>query len=333
MATTTRLLMRASNHPKFNSLDSESSSSSSSSSSGLRCLAARGGDSEYQKKSWVVQNGNGDGIKKLQMGSTTTTTTSSNTTHHEKVKPSMAAAAAASGSLILTTSERNQRINSIDGSAILDLVSSVSSHVNNALLLLFTDGPKRTTSKQNIQMFIERAIIDCRFFTLFAVAGSLLASVLCFVEGCFIVVESYIQYFHNLSYKADQGHVMHLLIEAIDMFLVGTAMLIFGFGLYTMFVGSKSVKEKGPWLAGSNLFGLFYMKGLPTWVGMKSVSQAKSKLGHALMMLLQVGVLERFKSVPLVTGADLACFAGTLLISSACIFLLSKLSVSNVQDT
>ncbi|PON36241.1 hypothetical protein PanWU01x14_330010 [Parasponia andersonii] len=334
MATTTRLLMRASNHPKFNSLDSDSPSSSSS-SSGLRCLAAKGGDSEYQKKSWVVQNGIGDGIKKLQMGSTTTTTTtatttSSNTTHHEKVKPSMAVAAAAtSGSSILITSEPYQRINNIDGSAILDLVSSVSNNVNNALLLL----SKRTTSKRNIQMFIERAIIDCRFFTLFAVGGSLLASVLCFVEGCFIVVESYIQYFHNLSHKADQGHVMHLLIEAIDMFLVGTAMLIFGFGLYTMFVGSKSVKEKGPWLAGSNLFGLFYMKGLPTWVGMRSVSQAKSKLGHALMMLLQVGVLEKFKSVPLVTGADLACFAGTVLISSACIFLLSKLSVSNVQDT
>lgn len=43
-----------------------------------------------------------------------------------------------------------------------------------------------------------------------------------------------------------------------DMFLVGTAMLMFGVGLYTMFVGSKSVKEKG--LVGSNLFGLFQMK-------------------------------------------------------------------------
>ena len=66
---------------------------------------------------------------------------------------------------------------------------------------------------------------------------------------------------------------------------------------------------------------------------MQSVSQAKSKLGHAVMMLLQVGVLEKFKSVPLVTGLDLACFAGTVLMSSTCIFLLSKLSVSNVQDT
>lgn len=161
------------------------------------------------------------------------------------------------------------------------------------------------------------------------------------------------------------------------MFLVGTAMLMFGFGLYAMFVGSKTMKEKGPRLSGSNLFGLFYMKvcicifqqkrhssfffflsfwfcrlklcvrmcvyyiylyiillhetcfqTLPAWVEMQSVSQAKSKLGHTVMMILQVGVLEKFKNIPLVTGLDLACFAGAVFISSACIFVLSRLSVT-----
>lgn len=66
---------------------------------------------------------------------------------------------------------------------------------------------------------------------------------------------------------------------------------------------------------------------------MKSVSQAKSKIGHAVMMMLQVGVLEKFKSIPIVTSLDLACFAGAVFVSSACIFLLSKLSVgSNMGD-
>ena len=45
-----------------------------------------------------------------------------------------------------------------------------------------------------------------------------------------------------------------------DMFLVGTAMLIFGMGLYVMFVGTKTMKEKGSGLSGSNFFGLFYLK-------------------------------------------------------------------------
>lgn len=69
-----------------------------------------------------------------------------------------------------------------------------------------------------------------------------------------------------------------------------------------------------------------FQRVVPRWVEMKSVAEAKSKLGHAVMMILQVGVLEKFKSVPLVTPTDLACFAATILISSSSIFLLSKLS-------
>ncbi|KAF2324480.1 hypothetical protein GH714_014676 [Hevea brasiliensis] len=66
---------------------------------------------------------------------------------------------------------------------------------------------------------------------------------------------------------------------------------------------------------------------LPTWVQMESVSQAKSRIGHAVIMILQVGLLEKFKKIPLVTSLDFACFAGAVLISSACIFILSKLSL------
>lgn len=63
----------------------------------------------------------------------------------------------------------------------------------------------------------------------------------------------------------------------------------------------------------------------PRWVGMQSIAQAKSKIGHAVMMILQVGLLDKFKDIPLVTGLDLACFAAAVLTSSACIFVLSKL--------
>ncbi|XP_044510065.1 uncharacterized protein LOC123228672 isoform X1 [Mangifera indica] len=181
---------------------------------------------------------------------------------------------------------------------------------------------------KSIQMLIERVIIDCRFFTLFAVAGSLLGSVLCFLEGSFLVLKSYFQFFNTLSPKNDHGHMVHLIIEAIDLFLVGTAMLIFGVGLYAMFVGSKNITEKEQLLSGSNLFGLFHMKRLPKWVEMESVWEAKSKLGHAVMIILQVGVLEKFNTITLVTSLDMVCFAGALLISSVCTFLLSRLSVS-----
>ncbi|XP_011649596.1 uncharacterized protein LOC101218655 isoform X2 [Cucumis sativus] len=150
-----------------------------------------------------------------------------------------------------------------------------------------------------------------------------------FIEkGSFIVVESYLQYFHGLSQRTDQTHTVELLIEALDMFLVGTALIVFGIGLFAMFVGSEKMKDKNQkWSSRSNLFGLFYMKKIPTWVEMESMSAAKSKIGHAVMMILQVGVLEKFKNIPLSSAVDLACFAAAVLISSASIFFLSKLNV------
>ncbi|KAI3759059.1 hypothetical protein L6452_06632 [Arctium lappa] len=177
-----------------------------------------------------------------------------------------------------------------------------------------------------IQSLVEKVIMDSRFFAMIGVAGTLLGSVLCFFEGVFLVMESYLQYFYALSRHSDHGHIMHLLIEALDMFLVGTAMLTFGMGLHFMFVGSRAPKVNGSPLPSSNLFGLFYLKEFPSWAGMKSISEAKSKIGHALMLLLQVGMLEKLKSVPLVTGLDLACFAASIFVSSAGLFILSRLS-------
>lgn len=113
-----------------------------------------------------------------------------------------------------------------------------------------------------------------------------------------------------------------------DMFLMGTAMLTFGMGLYVMFVGSRNNVKGDDQLSGKNLF---YFQTLPSLMGMKSVMQAKSRIGHALIMLLQVGVLEKFKKIPVVNGLDLACFAGAVFVSSICVFILSRIAVTTTK--
>ncbi|XP_076929131.1 uncharacterized protein LOC143593358 [Bidens hawaiensis] len=175
-----------------------------------------------------------------------------------------------------------------------------------------------------IQSLVEKVIMDSRFLTMFGVVGTLLGSVLCFLEGVFLVVHSYLGYFQAIYHHTDHGHIMDILIKSLDMFLVGTAMLIFGMGLHVMFFGSQA--SEGRSVPSSNFFGLFYLKEFPSWAGMKSIYEAKSKIGHALMLLLQVGVLEKFKSIPLVTGLDLACFAAAVFVSAAGLFILSQLS-------
>ncbi|KAG9153051.1 hypothetical protein Leryth_012315 [Lithospermum erythrorhizon] len=214
--------------------------------------------------------------------------------------------------LLASAVQTNTSASTLDFSLLFAIISNVILHK-------FKVVTRRNPWKLYIQMFVEKVIVDCRFFTLFAVAGSMIGSVLCFMEGCFLVVESYLQYFHALAQRSDQGHIMQLLIESIDMFLIGAAMLTFGMSLYGMFVGSNRDIE-----------------GFPSWVRVHSndsIMQVKSRIGHAVMLLLQVGVLEKFKNIPVLTGFDLACFAAAVFASSASTFLLSRLALAHNTTT
>ncbi|XP_072974429.1 uncharacterized protein [Typha angustifolia] len=220
--------------------------------------------------------------------------------------------------------EKQKKPSLEEGNGVIDSWSSLVNKLASSPLGLFGTRICWTTA---VEILVEKAIVGCQSFTLIAVAGSLVGSILCFVEGCFRVLQSFSNYFHILSQRSDQGEVITLLVEAIDMFLVGTALLTFGMGLYIMFAGSNEMRRKrGAQITESN-FGSFNLKKLKEGVEMQSISQVKSKLGHAILLLLQAGILEKFQNVPLNNGLELACFAGAVFISSACVFLLSKLTM------
>ncbi|KAL7127424.1 hypothetical protein ABFS83_14G252200 [Erythranthe nasuta] len=233
------------------------------------------------------------------------------------------AAGLASSSCLLVSEPKTADKGIIDLNLLLSYVASVMSR-----WMKFVT-KRRVYRRFHLQMFVEKAIVDCRFLTLLGVAGSLLGSVLCFVEGCFLIMESYFQYFHSISQMLDQGHVVILLLEALDMFLMGTAMLTFGMALHVMFVGQENRKGKGPNHSNSTSSMNYNLDKLSSWIGMESAVQAKSKIGHAVIMILQVQVLEKFKSIPVTNGVDLAYMAGAVFLSAASVFLLSRIAVSH----
>uniref|UniRef100_A0A0E0KIU3 Uncharacterized protein n=1 Tax=Oryza punctata TaxID=4537 RepID=A0A0E0KIU3_ORYPU len=215
-----------------------------------------------------------------------------------------------------------------------DLLLPLAYEVARRLVLRQLGGATRTTQQcwsKIAEATIHQGVVRCQSFTLIGVAGSLVGSVPCFLEGCGAVVSSFFLQFRAMSQTIDQAEIIKLLIEAIDMFLIGTALLTFGMGMYIMFYGSRSIQKPGMQDDNSHL-GSFNLKKLKEGARIQSITQAKTRIGHAILLLLQAGVLEKFKSVPLVTGIDMACFAGAVLASSAGVFLLSKLSTTAEQQ-
>ncbi|WMV43144.1 hypothetical protein MTR67_036529 [Solanum verrucosum] len=179
---------------------------------------------------------------------------------------------------------------------------------------------------EGVEKNLEKVIYSCRFFTILAVWGSLIGSFLCFIKGCSCVIASFQGYF------ASRANVIVHLVEAIDIYLLGTVMLVFGMGLYELFISNL---DKGKSMSGeitpyrSNLFGMFTLKERPRWLEITTVSGLKTKIGHVIVMLLLIGLFDKSKRAVIHSPFDLLCFAASVLLCSCCLYLLSRLTDEN----
>ncbi|KAG5238438.1 hypothetical protein OIU79_013923 [Salix purpurea] len=179
---------------------------------------------------------------------------------------------------------------------------------------------------------IERAIFDFRFLALLAVVGSLAGSLLCFLNGCVYIIDAYKVYWTSCVKGIHTGKMVLRLVEAIDVYLAGTVMLIFGMGLYGLFICNippDAPASDDRALKGSSLFGMFALKERPKWMKISSLDELKTKVGHVIVMILLVKMFERSKMVTIATGVDLLSYSVCIFLSSASLYILSNLHKSD----
>ncbi|XP_071690084.1 uncharacterized protein [Rutidosis leptorrhynchoides] len=175
---------------------------------------------------------------------------------------------------------------------------------------------------------IEKVIFDFRFLALLAVGGSLAGSLLCFLNGCVYIVDAYKVYWTGCSKGVHTGKMVLRLVEAIDVYLAGTVMLIFAMGLYGLFISnapSNVSPAEDRALKGSTLFGMFAMRERPKWMKISSLDELKTKVGHVIVMILLVKMFERSKMVTITTGLDLLSYSFCIFLSSASLYILHNL--------
>ncbi|KAJ9174549.1 hypothetical protein P3X46_013185 [Hevea brasiliensis] len=179
---------------------------------------------------------------------------------------------------------------------------------------------------------IERLIFDFRFLALLAIGGSLAGSLLCFLNGCVYIFDAYKVYWTSCVKGIHSGQMVLRLVEAIDVYLAGTVMLIFGMGLYGLFISNvppdvPSHVDRA--LKGSSLFGMFALKERPKWMKISSLDELKTKVGHVIVMILLVKMFERSKMVTIATGMDLLSYSVCIFLSSASLYILHNLHKSD----
>ncbi|KAF8668967.1 hypothetical protein HU200_052179 [Digitaria exilis] len=195
--------------------------------------------------------------------------------------------------------------------------------------------PKATAIETTVERVRTRVIFDFRFLALLAIAGSLAGSVLCFLNGCVYIKEAYQVYWSCCVKGVHSGQMVLKVVEAIDVYLAGTVMLIFGMGLYGLFISNTSTdvpSEADRALRGSSLFGMFALKERPKWMKITSLDELKTKVGHVIVMILLVKMFERSKMVKIATGMDLLSYSVCIFLSSASLYILHNLHKGDHEE-
>jgi uncharacterized membrane protein YqhA len=177
---------------------------------------------------------------------------------------------------------------------------------------------------------IEKAIYDFRFLTLMAIGGSLVGSLLCFLKGCGFVYDSYMAYIAIHLAGVHTGKVILRLVEAVEIYLVGTVMLIFAMGLFGLFISNDC--ENGSncdrALKNTTLFGMFALMKRPAWMQITTLDTLKTKLGHCIVMILIVKLFEKSKTVHIASSMDLLLYAVAIFLASGSLYVLHELHAS-----
>lgn len=145
-----------------------------------------------------------------------------------------------------------------------------------------------------------------RYISIIAVFCSLLGSVLMFLIGIYRTYRAY-AYFFNLDVASSQlgreklgGLATGTLIESVDAFLIGLILLIFGYGIYSLFVREIEPEEK---------VALH-------WLEIKSITKLKTLLAELIIIILVV----KFVNVVII---NIDALTWEILILPASIFLLA----------
>jgi uncharacterized membrane protein YqhA len=141
----------------------------------------------------------------------------------------------------------------------------------------------------NLRQTERTIVVSTRFFTIIAVFGSMVGSVLMFCLGIYNIYEAFISVF---APQADDGPMFGAtavigVIESLDRFLIAIVLLYFAYGVYSLFIHPEESEEK---------------LALPSWLRASNVGQLKQVVAELIVVILFVLFLRQ--ALEAFSGAD-----------------------------
>ena len=131
-----------------------------------------------------------------------------------------------------------------------------------------------------VERIFEKMLWNSRYVVILSVIFSILGAVSLFILGSFeIIVNIFSQLPPLFSGEThDHSSLLYKLITAIDLYLIGVVLLIFGFGIYELFISKIDIARKDHAV---------------TILEIENLEELKNKLLNVIIMVLIVTFFEK----------------------------------------
>jgi len=177
---------------------------------------------------------------------------------------------------------------------------------------------KKSEDRSVLEAWFEISLWNSRWAVLVAVISSVVASLLMFYIAAidtFYTIEhlaSYAGVSDSLHRDEVRAEAVAQVVEIIDVFLLAIVLLIFGLGLYELYISKIDHAYEGEDDASSHLLSI------------DSLDDLKSRLGKVIMMILIVKFFELAIGMDVEDTISLLMFATGVLLSAGALVLTEK---------
>ena len=129
-----------------------------------------------------------------------------------------------------------------------------------------------------------------RYIVLFSVVSSVIASIILFIVGSYEIFLIYIQIDNLLNSKNYHEELLVGIIAGVDLYLISVVLMIFGFGIYELFISKIDIARNNNDI---------------TILEIENLDELKQKIIKVIVMVLIVNFFERILKMPYDTPMDL----------------------------
>ena len=180
-------------------------------------------------------------------------------------------------------------------------------------------GIKEEHEQGILEKYGEKLLWSTRYIVLFAVISSVIASIVLFLVGSWEIAEKIYHSIHNLI-NGEEYHSELLvgIIQGVDLYLISVVLMIFGFGIYELFISKIDIARQNIDI---------------TILEIENLDELKQKIIKVIIMVLIVTFFERILKLGenFNTPEDMLWFAVSILALSIGIYLVRKEDSHNVK--